>query len=403
MRTHALNFWLRCQLRHARERAQMAHFYTVCSPRLRYNADVNQGICLNMIVKNEAHVLRRCLERVKPFIDSWVIVDTGSTDGTQELIRQVMGSHAGLYERPWKDFGSNRTEALELARKSGAKYAFVIDADEEFMPGPSFAWPRLEADSYHLLQANGATRFWRTQLMRLAMPWRYVGVLHEVAMCDGARPAQRVEGVVTYGRFDSARNHDPIEKYRRDAQVLESALEQDPKNARYMFYLAQSYRDCKELEKAEQCYQKRSEMGGWAEEVYVSLFQIGCLREQLKRPVSEILAAHLRAFNYRPTRSEPLVALARYFRMEKEWGSCRIFAQAALDIPMPKDILFMDSSAYEWRARDEYSIATYWLGQYEESLSSSNRLLEPGSSVPEEQRERILKNQRFALDKLGRQ
>jgi tetratricopeptide (TPR) repeat protein len=369
---------------------------------LSYAGPVNQGVCLNMIVKNEAHVLRRCLERVKPFIDTWVIVDTGSTDGTQELIKKELGGYSGLYERPWKDFGSNRTEALELARGTGAKYAFVIDADEEFMPPAGFAWPQLNADSYQMLQSSGTNRFYRTQLMRLAMPWYYAGVLHEVALCAGARAAQRIEGPVTYGRFDSARNKDP-EKYRRDAQVLEAAFEREPTNARYMFYLAQSYRDCKEHLKAEQCYRRRAEMGGWDEEIWCSLFQVGLMREQLQRPTSEILEAHLQAFNYRPTRAEPLVALARHFRETKQYASCKIFAQAALDVPKPRDILFLDSSVYEWRARDEYSIATYWLGQYEESLRASNRLLEPGSGLPEAQRERVLKNQRFARDKLGMQ
>jgi tetratricopeptide (TPR) repeat protein len=356
-----------------------------------------------MIVKDEAHVIRRCLARVKPFIDSWVIVDTGSTDGTQEIIRQELGSHAGLYERPWKDFGHNRTEALELARATGATYAFVIDADEEFTAPEGFAWPTLSADHYHVLQASGDNRFYRTQLMRLAMPWRYVGVLHEVAMCEGAQPPRRIEGVVTYGRFDSARNKDGIEKYRRDVQVLERALEQEPKNARYMFYLAQSYRDCKDSLRAEHCYRKRADMGGWDEEVWSSLFQIGQMRDQMSRPAAQIIEAYLEAFNFRPTRAEPLVALARYFRIKQEYGSCLVFARAALDIPKPKDILFLDSSSYEWRARDEYAIATYWLGQYEESLLANNRLLEPGSSLPETQRERVQKNQRFALDKLGRQ
>jgi len=47
--------------------------------------DPNQPtICLTMIVKNEAQVIRRCIDSVRRFISYWVIVDTGSTDGTQE-------------------------------------------------------------------------------------------------------------------------------------------------------------------------------------------------------------------------------------------------------------------------------------------------------------------------------
>ena len=65
-----------------------------------------------MIVKNEAHVIRRCLDSVRPLIDRWVIVDTGSTDGTQALIRELMADVPGeLHERPWVDFSTNRNQA----------------------------------------------------------------------------------------------------------------------------------------------------------------------------------------------------------------------------------------------------------------------------------------------------
>lgn len=73
-------------------------------------------IGLNMIIKNEASVIRRCLDSVLPFIKRRVIVDTGSMDGTQELVREHMMSKPGvLHERPWKSFGHNRNEALQLA------------------------------------------------------------------------------------------------------------------------------------------------------------------------------------------------------------------------------------------------------------------------------------------------
>lgn len=358
-------------------------------------------ICLNMIVKNEARVIRRCLAKVRPLIDSWVIVDTGSTDDTREIIRQELAGIPGaLHERPWRDFGHNRTEALQLARQSGADYAFVIDADEELMAPAGFAWPPLGADSYQTLQASGDNRFYRTQLMRLALPWRYVGVLHEVAACEGARPAQRLDGFVTYGRFDGARNQNPIEKYKRDARVLEAALEHEPNNMRYVYYLAQSYRDSQQHVQAERCYRKRAELGGWEEEVWSALYQIGLLRERLGRPAAQILEAHLEAFNFRPVRAEPLVALARYFRTQKQHASCFIFAQAALGIPKPDDILFLDSATYEWRALDEYAIAAYWVGRYSESLKAFDDLL-AGGALPEAQRERVERNRRFALEKLG--
>jgi glycosyltransferase involved in cell wall biosynthesis len=51
------------------------------------------SICLNMIVRNEAHIVHELLDSVVPHIDAWVVVDTGSDDGTQEAIRNYMADH----------------------------------------------------------------------------------------------------------------------------------------------------------------------------------------------------------------------------------------------------------------------------------------------------------------------
>jgi glycosyltransferase involved in cell wall biosynthesis len=98
-----------------------------------------------MIVKNEEPVLERCLQSVRPLIDAWCIVDTGSTDGTRRVIQRVLGDLPGeLHEHPWQDFAHNRTRALELARRLG-DYVLVIDADEVLVdqwPG-IHSWPCL--------------------------------------------------------------------------------------------------------------------------------------------------------------------------------------------------------------------------------------------------------------------
>jgi glycosyltransferase involved in cell wall biosynthesis len=83
-----------------------------------------------MIVKNEAHVIARCLRSVKPFIDYYSISDTGSTDDTMEIIRKELDGIPGvLTSDPWKDFSTNRNIALKGVR---GDYVFSIDADETF-------------------------------------------------------------------------------------------------------------------------------------------------------------------------------------------------------------------------------------------------------------------------------
>ena len=168
-----------------------------------------QTICLCMIVKNESQVIERCLASVRGLIDAWAIVDTGSVDGTQALIRQTLHDLPGeLLERPWVNFGHNRTEALHLAR-GRADYVLVIDADEELVQDPDFELPRLTADAYTAEVFYSGCTYLRRQLVRNALAWRYEGVLHEYITCEAAGSEDFIAGMRTVIYTDGARSSDP--------------------------------------------------------------------------------------------------------------------------------------------------------------------------------------------------
>ncbi len=204
-----------------------------------------QTVCLSMIVKNEAPVIARCLASVRSLISTWVIVDTGSTDGTQDVVRAcTKGLPGELHERPWRDFGHNRTEAIELARGK-ADYDLVIDADDVLEVPRSFRMPGLGADSYQVRVEDAGITYYRTHVFRGDLDFRYEGVLHEVLTSPSERTSARLDGIVYRRKSGGGRSADP-EKYRKDAAVLEAALASEPTNARYAYYLAQSLRDAGE-------------------------------------------------------------------------------------------------------------------------------------------------------------
>ena len=61
-----------------------------------------------MIVKNESKIIERLFDSVRPFIDSYCICDTGSTDDTIEKIRAYGELHkipGKIMEEPFRDFG----------------------------------------------------------------------------------------------------------------------------------------------------------------------------------------------------------------------------------------------------------------------------------------------------------
>jgi len=240
----------------------------------------------------------------------------------------------------------------------------------------------------------------RNTVIRNDGKWRYRGVLHEYLEHDGPHTQTRLTGPRVRGYFDGGRSQINVrEKYAADAKVLERALLDEPSNSRYVFYLAQSYRDSGDLEKAVEQYRRRAAMGGWVEEVWYSLYEIALLSERLGRSEGEIIDAYLRAHEYRPTRAEALGNLARYLREHDRFASARLFAIEAMKIPRPNDLLFLDEAYYSWRCRDELSIADYWLGNYRDSASACRELLE-SPAVPAEHRPRITDNLNFALAKL---
>jgi glycosyltransferase involved in cell wall biosynthesis len=176
-----------------------------------------------MIVKDEAPVIRRCLASVRPLVDHWLIVDTGSSDGTQNIVREAMAGLPGeLVERPWVDFAHNRSEALELARPHAA-YSLIIDADDELVLPPDFTRPALTADSYVVDIEDASTTYQRTQLVANKLAWRYRGVLHEFLESPGAEQAGHFP-VVMRRNHDGRRRRDPT-TYSNDAAILTRALE----------------------------------------------------------------------------------------------------------------------------------------------------------------------------------
>ncbi|MBS0567385.1 MAG: glycosyltransferase [Proteobacteria bacterium] len=352
-----------------------------------------------MIVKNEASVIERCLASVRPYVHSWAIADTGSGDGTQDLVRRAMEGVPGeLIERPWVDFASNRNEVLALARKHG-DYALIIDADEVLEADAGFKYPKLDAPGYMLELVYGDTRYRRVALPRLDLDWVWRGVLHEALNSAHAAQAQYLPGLRIRVHTDGARSQlTQREKFTRDAEVLRKALEDEPDNARYTFYLAQSLRDAGDLNESIAAYEARVAMGGWVEEVYFSKLQIAVLKERIGAAPAEIAFAYLDAYDYRPTRAEAACEFARWNRLNRRFAVARDFARIAANMPLPNDVLFIDRPVYDWRARDEFAVALYWCGERKQSLRLCRELL-ADARLPADQRARVQRNLEFALAK----
>lgn len=365
------------------------------------------GLC--MIVKNEAAIIERCLDSVRPLIDFVLVEDTGSTDGTQEVIRSWLDRHhlAGrVFDEPWRDFAHNRSRALEELRKLGTvDYALIMDADDFLVYDDEFDAAKFKSglshDQYSVELREANIRYERPQLCRSALSYRYRGVLHEYLEGPPGASSGRASGFHIASRREGARSRDP-DKYRKDAEVLERALvaETDPYlRARYTFYLGQSYRDCGDKEKAIAAFLARAEQGFWRQEVYLGLYYAAQLQDALQHPFDEVFATYKRAAEVVPERAEAWHGACRLCRIAGRNREGYEVGKPGLSLKPPGDGLFVETWIYDFGLLDEFSVNAFWAGHYREALDAGLRLLGE-NKFPAHERGRIFGNARFAIDKL---
>ncbi|MEZ4696064.1 MAG: glycosyltransferase family 2 protein [Rhodothermales bacterium] len=155
-----------------------------------------------MIVRNESETLDRCLVHARPFVDEIVIVDTGSTDGTQEIAKR----YADVFDEiEWPgSFAEARNYSMDLVTSD---YMIILDGDE-YLPDPE-GWALIRRTlesggvaSLQLTVANvlrsdqliGADRIIQDRVFRNHPLIRYNGKVHNQLESGLGRYLQQVGG-----------------------------------------------------------------------------------------------------------------------------------------------------------------------------------------------------------------
>lgn len=337
-------------------------------------------LCLNMIVKDESHIIETTLENICNHFDInyWVISDTGSTDNTIEIIENFFRKKridGEIVREKWVDFAYNRNVALD-ACWGKSDYILFFDADD--LVEGNFQLPDLNKDAYYFkLREDGIDVVYsRRLIVKNNKKYKWEGVLHEVLV-----PNCEVEEEPIYGNYHivsrrlGSRNKDE-KKALKDALILENAFNNyvttDNLKARYAYYCARSffayatYSGLDEyLHKAIEWFNIRLNYNIKDEynQRYVVYESLGILYEKIKE-YDNAVNAWIEGTKLDPDRAECWYDLARYYNSIDELDLAYSYAMQGIQLTLPEISksftnaavynygLFFESSIICWKRRE---------------------------------------------------
>lgn len=369
-------------------------------------------LALNFICKDESHVVERMLNSAKSITDLIVVNDTGSTDGTQDLIRKFGEENnipTYVFERQFDNFENSRNHAMQKLRDVVEElnwdpndvHGYWFDCDELLIIDEKFNKKQFTKDLYMINTYIGQMKYTRNTFFRVSKPFRWYGPIHEFIVCDDRTITSGVaENVHVDVKMEGASWQGNIPaKYKSHAFELEKYIDENRNDPRWIFYTAQSYHDSastgdrledeERLRRSIKYYNERlNRTDGYAEEIYYSQFRIGTIMMAMERPWSETHQALLKAYSIDPLRGESIKTIIDYYLKVGEWHNAYLYSKFAKvnfhgKNPYPKRLLFVDQTLYEWKFLEAHAAASFYTGRMDEAKANYQEILEIQKRRPE--------------------
>jgi len=365
--------------------------------------------------KNEEHCILETLKSVAPYIDYWIVCDTGSTDKTIELVKNFFaekGIPGELHEDSWVGFDHNKTLMIQRA-KDKADYIMHLDADDQLVGEFKFSLKESGKDAYFIPVKRGDAEWKNLILFKAEYTWKFCGVAHTTIKAL-ENPNWNTGDLSHYGYYISgegigSRAFDP-KKYLYDAERLQKqfwdTLVSDPDglNNRSIFYTAQSYMDYgmyKEALQWNRLYLKVKDT--WIEEQFEAQMRVSQCLMYLGEDSNQVILEMEKAIQISPDRAEPHYHLGKYLNSIGNHGLAyqHLLQAKNMDIEQVKSkyILFVNEKCYNKYINDELSVACYWIEKFQEGFDYLADIV--NDSDFESHKERLITNLQHYQNKLN--
>jgi tetratricopeptide (TPR) repeat protein len=351
--------------------------------KLYYDNLIN--ICI--MVKNAGEGFRDILTKNLPYMDQYTILDTGSTDNTVQIAREVLAGKRGtIYQEPFINFRDSRNRLLDLA---GTNCFFNVMLDDTYVITGStsgignlrefldFARGDDGVDSYSITVEDTDTMYMSNRVTKSDKKLRYTNLVHEVIQAENNHNVAIPYRIAHIQDVNSSymQERSKIRK-QQDIDTLMKMLEDDPDNARTYYYLAETYIGLQDWENALHWFMKRVRFAGYHGEYQDALYYIAVIKDlYLHHPWEECLDWYLQCYEANPSRSEALYFIGDHYNKAGRKNTAFMYWKHAYNLGMPDIQMSVRKHIYNFHIPKSLALLCYEFGEYKLGEEASAKAL----------------------------
>lgn len=375
------------------------------------NKDIK--IAVAIMVKNEERRIKISLDSVKKDVDGIILFDTGSSDNTIEIVQKFANDNNlefHLLEDIFEDFSTSRNKMLNYADSLSYDYLILFDSNDELKYDQNqnkniknikniskknknrIYEPKINSLKQILLQQNPDIigfmvnqkwhigheydlDYYNVKIIKTNVGFKYKGSVHEYIIAPENSIIDKLKGISIYQNRIEDNDGKTYSRWEKDLVLLKKDLEENPNDSRAQYYLAQTYDCLSKKEEAFEAYKKRSEnLEGFYEERFLSTLKCS----HLSNNECDKIKWCLKAFQI-IERAEPLIEVAKLYRIKNQFKLAFIFANLACELEYPSYCtLNVDQKCYVHDRWHELSISCYYLGKYKQGKEACQKAIDSG-------------------------
>jgi glycosyltransferase involved in cell wall biosynthesis len=354
-------------------------------------------ICLNFICRDNIKTIEHMIMSAEPIIDEVVACDTGSVDGTLELLTKLKQKFETefkkdfhIVEDKWKNFGHNRTLMSKHAyKKAKSDYIMIVDTDAWVEFTENFP-KKFTHDFYNLNWYFASTLINLPLFLKNKKAWKWNNYAHNVLDTNGESKGGTIKGILVK---EDGRNRTEENKHlNRTYNLLKQQIEDGNNTSRTDFYFARVSSGINPTESIEYYY-KVINGDNWSEEKYISCCDLANLEPDKK------IEHLLNAYQINPLRAEALYYLGHHYRVAQKYHLAEFFLMKSISIEYSDKVLFVAINVYTYLRYFEASIALYWTGKFKEAFHYAT-MIQNMENIPNGIKEQNEKNLEFVNSKM---